>query len=118
MESHSSMEQQFLKKLIEIIDANLHSEQFGVTELAEELGMKVEVRPVPVEELSTFEETGACGTAAVISPISRIDDFDENKSYIFSKDGKPGPISEKLYNKLRAIQYGDEADKYGWVTVV
>jgi len=86
--------------------------------LAEEMGMKVERRQVPVEELATFEETGACGTAAVISPIQRIDDYDENKSYVFSEDGKPGPISEKLYNKLRAIQYGDEPDKYGWVTVV
>jgi branched-chain amino acid aminotransferase len=86
--------------------------------LAEEMGMKVERRPVPVEELSTFEETGACGTAAVISPIQRIDDYDEGKSYVFSHDGKPGPVSEKLYNKLRAIQYGDEPDKYGWVTVL
>ena len=86
--------------------------------IAKEMGMKVEQRPVPVEELATFEEAGACGTAAVISPIQRIDDYDENKSYVFSKDGKPGPISEKLYNKLRAIQYGDEQDNYGWVTVL
>ena len=86
--------------------------------LAEEIGMKVERRPVPVEELATFEEAGACGTAAVISPVLRIDDLDENKSYLFSKDGEPGPVSLKLYNKLRAIQYGDEEDKYGWITVV
>lgn len=86
--------------------------------LAEELGMKVERRPIPVEELDTFEEAGACGTAAVISPVSRIDDMDENKSYVFSKDGEAGPMSVKLYEKLRAIQYGDEADKYGWITVI
>jgi branched-chain amino acid aminotransferase len=86
--------------------------------LAEELGMKVERRPIPVEELATFEEAGACGTAAVISPVSRIDDLDENKSYVFGKEREPGPISVKLYNKLRAIQYGDEEDKYGWVTVL
>jgi len=86
--------------------------------LAEEIGMKVERRQIPFEELATFEEAGQVGTAAVISPVSRIDDLDENKSYIISKDGQPGPISEKLYNKLRAIQYGDEEDKYGWVTVV
>jgi len=86
--------------------------------LAEEIGMKVERRPIPVEELATFEEAGQVGTAAVISPISRIDDLDENKSYVFSKDGQPGPISEKLYNKLRAIQYGDEEDKHGWITIV
>ena len=86
--------------------------------LAEEIGLKVERRPVPIEELATFEEAGACGTAAVISPVSRIDDLDENKSYIFSRDGEPGPVSLKLYNKLRAIQYGDEEDKYGWITIV
>lgn len=86
--------------------------------LAEEFGLKVERRHVPVEELAEFEEAGACGTAAVISPIQRIDDFDEKKSYVFSPDGKPGKWCEKLYNKLRAIQYGDEPDTYGWVTVV
>jgi branched-chain amino acid aminotransferase len=80
--------------------------------------MKVERRPIPVEELATFEEAGACGTAAVISPISQIDDLDENKSYVFSKDGESGPNSLKLYHKLRAIQYGDEEDRYGWITVL
>ncbi|MDR1436587.1 MAG: aminotransferase class IV, partial [Candidatus Symbiothrix sp.] len=86
--------------------------------LAEELGMKVERRPVPVEELETFEEAGACGTAAVISPVSRIDDPLQNKSYAFGTEGEPGPVSVKLYNKLRAIQYGEEEDKYGWITVL
>jgi len=86
--------------------------------LAEDMGMKVERRQIPVEELATFEEAGACGTAAVISPIERIDDYDEKKSYVFSTDGKPGPISEKLYKKLRGIQYGDEPDTHGWVTIV
>jgi len=86
--------------------------------LAEEIGLKVERRPVTLDELTDFDEAGACGTAAVISPIERIDDLDNKKSYVFSKDGKPGPVSEKLYNKLRAIQYGDEPDTHGWVTVV
>ena len=86
--------------------------------LAEDLGLKVEQRQVAVEELATLEEAGACGTAAVISPIERIDDYDEKKSYVFSKDGKPGPISTKLYEKLRGIQYGDEPDTHGWVTVI
>ena len=86
--------------------------------LAEDMGMTVEVRQIPEDEIGTFDEAGACGTAAVISPIARIDDLDENKSYIFSKDGKPGPICEKLYNKLRAIQYGDEPDTHKWITIV
>ena len=87
-------------------------------QLAEDMGMTVERRPIPEEELSTFEEAGACGTAAVISPISKIDDLEEKKSYVISKDGKPGPISTKLYNKLRAIQYGDEPDEHNWVSIV
>lgn len=90
----------------------------SIIQIAESMGMKVERRPIPVEELATFEEAGACGTAAVISPIERIDDLDKNISYVFSKDKKPGPICEKLYNKLRAIQYGDEPDTFGWVTIV
>ena len=90
----------------------------SLMQLAEDMGMKVERRPVPEEELSTFEEAGACGTAAVISPIECIDDLENGKSYVISKDGKPGPVCEKLYNKLRGIQYGDEPDTHGWVTIV
>ena len=86
--------------------------------LAKEIGLTVERRPVTVDELSTFDEAGACGTAAVISPVDRIDDIDEKKTYQISKDGKAGAYSTKLYNKLRAIQYGDEEDKYGWITVL
>ncbi|MCD8193523.1 MAG: branched-chain amino acid aminotransferase [Tannerellaceae bacterium] len=90
----------------------------SLMQLAEDMGLTVERRPVPVEELATFEEAAECGTAAVIAPISQIDDLDENKSYVYSPDGKPGVVCEKLYNKLRAIQYGDEPDPYGWVTVL
>ena len=37
---------------------------------------------------------------------------------VISKDGKPGPISEKLYTKLRNIQYGIEPDTHNWITVI
>ena len=87
-------------------------------QIAEDLGLKVERRPISIDELETFEEAGACGTAAVISPIQRLDDLDNNKSYIFSEDGKPGPICTMLYNKLRAIQNGEEEDVHGWNTIV
>ncbi len=63
-------------------------------------------------------ERELCGAAAVISPIGQIDDIDEKKSYCFGDPNKPGPVCEKLYNKLRGIQYGDEPDTYGWVTVL
>ena len=90
----------------------------SLQQLALDLGLEVECRQIPEEELETFEEAGACGTAAVISPIRRIDDLESKKSYVISKDGKPGPISTKLYTKLRNIQYGIEPDVHNWVTVL
>ena len=90
----------------------------SLMQVAEDLGLKVERRPIPEEELDTFEEAGACGTAAVISPIERIDDLDTKQSFIISKDGQPGPICRKLYEKLRNIQYGIEPDEHGWTRVV
>ena len=82
------------------------------------MGYKVEARPIPEEELSTFEEAGACGTAAVISPIAKLDDPEHNTSYVFSKDGKPGPVSTQLYKTFRDIQYGILEDKHGWTTII
>ena len=90
----------------------------SLMQLAEDMGMTVERRQIPEDELATFEEAAECGTATVVTPIERIDDIDENKSYVFSKDGKPGPVCEKLYHQLRAIQYGDVPDQYGWVTIL
>lgn len=87
-------------------------------EVAKDLGMKVEVRQIPLEELETFEEAGACGTAAVISPIEKIDDVEMNKSYVFAKDGQPGPWCRKLYERLTGIQFGDIEDTHGWMTEI
>ena len=88
----------------------------SLMQIAEDLGMKVERRPIPEEELETFEEAGACGTAAVISPISHIDDFETGKKYFFGNE--PGPWSKKLYDTLRGIQYGILEDKHGWTRVI
>jgi branched-chain amino acid aminotransferase len=90
----------------------------SLLEIAKSLGMKTERRQVPVEELSTFVEAGACGTAAIISPIAKIFDPEKNKIYEYCKDGKPGSESLKLYKMLTAIQCGDEPDPFGWVTIV
>jgi branched-chain amino acid aminotransferase len=90
----------------------------SLIEIAKSLGMKTERRKVPVEELASFAEAGACGTAAVISPIAKIFDPLKNKIYEFGKDGEPGPQTMKLYRKLTAIQNGDEADEFGWMTIV
>jgi len=90
----------------------------SLIEIAKSIGMKTERRQVPVEELSSFDETGACGTAAVISPIAKIFDPEKNMIYEYCKDGKPGSQTLKLYKKLTSIQNGDDPDTFGWVTIV
>ena len=88
----------------------------SLMQLAADMGMKVERRPINVEELSDFQEAGACGTAAVISPIERLDDPETGKSYVFGKE--PGPYSTKLYNALSAIQLGEAEDVHHWNTIM
>ncbi len=90
----------------------------SLIQLAEDMGMKVERRQIRFDELGDFDEAGACGTAAVISPVGQIDDVDEGKSFKYGEPGVAGEVSTKLYNKLRAIQYGDEPDTHGWTTIV
>jgi branched-chain amino acid aminotransferase len=84
----------------------------SLRDLAPDLGYGVEERPVPLEELREFVETGACGTAAVITPIESI--MLRGEEIVYLRDGKPGPHCTALYNGLTAIQSGDAEDKYGW----
>jgi branched-chain amino acid aminotransferase len=86
--------------------------------LAESMGMKVEIRPVPVEELNDFEEAGACGTAAVITPIRKIVDPEKEMTYTFGDGIRPGAVTARLYETLTGIQNGDLEDPYGWTTIL
>lgn len=86
--------------------------------IAEDMGMKVERRRVPVEELGEFDEVGACGTAAVISPIRQIIDHETGKEWNYCPDGKAGAKSKALYDRLVGIQLGEVEDKFGWTTVI
>ncbi len=86
--------------------------------LCEDMGIPVERRNITVDELEEVSEAAACGTAAVCSPVGEIDDLDTGKKYIISKDGKPGPITTKLYNTLNAIRLGEIEDTHGWNTIV
>jgi branched-chain amino acid aminotransferase len=90
----------------------------SLLQLAGTLGIKTERRQVPVEELTEFSEAGACGTAAVITPIGKIVDPDKNKIYEYCRDGKPGELTMKMYNKLVGIQTGDVPDEFEWMTVI
>ena len=88
----------------------------SLRQLAADMGLTVEERKIPVDELPTFEECGACGTAAVISPIGKIFDMQTNAVYEYGSE--VGKISLALYNALQDIQYGRAEDKYGWCTFV
>jgi branched-chain amino acid aminotransferase len=90
----------------------------SLRDIAQDLGLVIERRHVLIDEIESFEEAGACGTAAVISPISLIQDRETGKEIIISKDGKPGPWSQKLYNILTGIQFGEVEDKYNWCSFV
>jgi branched-chain amino acid aminotransferase len=90
----------------------------SLRELAEDMGLIIERRPVALDELGGFEEAGACGTAAVISSIGMIQDRDTGAVYQYSKDGEAGPWTKKLYARLTGIQYGEVEDTFGWCTVL
>ncbi len=84
--------------------------------LARERGIKVVRRHIPTEELAEFTECGACGTAAVIAPISRVIDPDKGITYEFGE--QPGKVSTMLYQALQDIQYGRAEDKHHWCYIV
>ena len=90
----------------------------SLQQIAKDMGLEVECRPMLLEELEGVEEAAECGTAAVAAPISEVHDIDTGKKYIIAKDGQPGPVTTQLYNHLRAIQLGDEPDTHNWVMVL
>jgi len=90
----------------------------SIEKMAEYMGLKVDRRMVDVAELDSFEEVGACGTAAIIAPIGEIKDVDQNKTFTYCPDGKPGPISTSIYNKLVGIQFGEEEDPFNWTEII
>jgi len=86
--------------------------------LAEDIGMEVERRPIPLDELKTFDEAASCGTGAVISPIQRIDDPATGESYVYCKGTWPGHACRVLYKLLLQVQKGDQPDVHNWITII
>ena len=90
--------------------------RMSVTKLAADLGMTVEERPLSLDELSTFDEAGCLGTAAVITPVGVITWGD--KEFVYAKDDKAGEKVTKLYKTLVSIQLGESPDPYGWTELI
>lgn len=85
--------------------------------IAKDEGYEVETRDIPVEEMERFDEVVACGTAVVVTPVGSVTRFGkdgEPTKYEFGDSDKVGAKTQKLYNRVRAIQLGEEEDKWGW----
>jgi branched-chain amino acid aminotransferase len=85
--------------------------------IAADEGLTVETRDIPLEELETFDEVLAVGTAVVVTPVGSATRFNENGeeiNYNFGDSSGIGETTLRLYQRVRAIQNGEEEDKYGW----
>ena len=91
--------------------------KYSLLYLAEhELGMQTEEGDVYIDDLDRFKEAGACGTAAVISPIGGLEH--NGKLHVFYSETEVGPVTRKLYDTLSGIQFGDRKGPEGWVVPV
>lgn len=90
----------------------------SVIQILKDWGVKVSERFLTIDEVTEAANTGALkeafgtGTAAVISPVGQITYKD--KDYTIA-GGKMGELSQRLYDEIVAIQYGEKEDPYGWV---
>jgi len=94
----------------------------SVIKLAREtFGVNVREEKIAIDDVFRENETGGLeevfgtGTAAVVSPIGAM--FWKDKRIVVS-DGKMGPLTSKLYDKLTGIQYGTQNDEFGWIMTI
>ena len=90
--------------------------KISLLQAAQDLGMESSEEEVFVDQLDLDAEAGACGTAAVITPIGSI--THEGVKHVFHSETEVGPKTRQLYEYLTGIQYGDVEDKHGWVVEV
>ncbi len=88
----------------------------SVQQIARDMGLEVEPRPISVDELGTFDEAGCLGTAAVITPVESI--TYRGTEYVYGTRGQAGPVTTQLYERLTAIQWGEAEDPYGWTEII
>ena len=82
----------------------------------ERLGLEAIEGDVYIDKLDQFIEAGACGTAAVITPIGGIQ-YGDN-FHVFYSETEVGPVTKRLYDELVGIQFGDVEAPEGWIVKV
>jgi branched-chain amino acid aminotransferase len=84
--------------------------------LAADIGLKVTRRPIAWDEIASFSEVAACGTAVVITPVHKIH---RGEQVITVGPAKGcGPVLQRLYDMVRAIQVGEAPDRHDWLRKV
>lgn len=92
-----------------------------VIKIAKDWGMKMTERKITIDEvisasrMKILEEAFGTGTAAVVSPIGEIKH--KNRSVIIN-DGKIGQLSQKFYDEITGIQYGEKEDRFEWCHMI
>ena len=81
------------------------------------LGLKTEEREIKFEEVKEFKECALCGTAAILSPVGKIVNHEEEIVFPAGK-GISGEITKKLYDTLLGIQFGTIEAPEGWIKVI
>ena len=91
----------------------------SVCDIAASFGARIERRPIPYKELSSFTEVTAAGTAATLVPIKSITMRSNQDKFVYH-DGndEPGPVVKMLSGILKGIQRGTHEDSFGWITYV
>ncbi|HYA14813.1 MAG TPA: branched-chain amino acid aminotransferase [Syntrophales bacterium] len=93
----------------------------SVIQIAKTWNVPVAERPISMDEIldasakGRLKEAFASGTAAIVSPIGNI--FYRGKPIVIN-EGKTGHLTERLYNEIIQIQYGDKDDPFGWSVLV
>ena len=89
----------------------------SVLQIARSWGLNVSERPLSMEEILTafnngsLQEAFASGTAAIVSPIGQV--CYQNREYAIN-EGRTGSLTERLYEEILRIQYGEKEDPFGW----
>lgn len=89
----------------------------SILHILRDWGYKVEERHLGIDDLmkaghdGTLQEAWGTGTAAVISPIGELY---YKGDVVQINDFKTGALTQKIYDTLTGIQWGDLEDTYGW----
>ncbi len=93
----------------------------SVIQLARDWGITVNERPITIDEVFEKSEAGqlrevfGTGTAAVISPVGKIQ---HKWKSLTINDYEIGPFAQKLYDTITGIQDGRQKDRFDWMTAI